>query len=72
MHSTIWIDGRATYVLESPQAEVIAYLSPQPGVDLERAVGQNVQVLGQRVPRTDVRAQYVSVVRVLPLAPSIP
>jgi len=71
-HSTIWIDGRATYVIESPQAQVLAYLAPQPGVDLERYVGQNVEVLGQTVARPDVRGQYMSVVRVLPLAPPAP
>jgi hypothetical protein len=63
-----WIDARPTYLLESPQAEVMAYLTPQPGVDLDRYVGQNVEVLGQIVPRADVRGQYMTVARVLPLS----
>jgi hypothetical protein len=64
----VWLDGRATYALESPQAQVIAYLAPQPGVDLERYVGQNVEVLGQVVPRTELRGQFMSVAKVRPLS----
>lgn len=70
MRSAYWIDARATYVLETPQAQVMAYLVPQPGVDLERYVGQNVEVLGQTVPRADVRGQYMTVARVRPLSSS--
>jgi hypothetical protein len=66
-HSNCWIDGRATYVLESAQGQVLAYLAPQSGVDLEHFVGQNVEALGQIVPRADVRGQYMTVARVRPL-----
>jgi tetratricopeptide (TPR) repeat protein len=64
------IDGRQTYVLESAQGGVIAYLTPEPGAeaDLARRVGQNVEVLGQIVPGPDVRGQYLTVVRVVPFA----
>jgi hypothetical protein len=68
MLSNFPIDGLPTYVLESPQGGVMASLTPQPGVDLGRYVGQNVEVLGQIVPRADVRGQYLTVMRVLPLS----
>src|SRR5262249_28410472 len=58
------IDGRPTYVLENPQAQVIAYLTPQPGVEIEHYLGQNVELLGQIVPRADVAGQFMSVTRV--------
>ena len=66
-HSAVPIDGRPTYVLESTQAQVIAYLTAQPGVELERYVNQNVELLGQMVPRTDVSGKFMSVIRVRPL-----
>jgi hypothetical protein len=65
--SAYFIDGRPTYILESAQAQGLAYLAPEAGVDLERYVGQNVEVLGQFVPRSDVRGQFMRVVRVMPL-----
>ncbi len=63
------IDGRPTYVLNSPQGTVIAYLTPQAGVDLERYVGQNVEALGQLVPRNDMRDRYMTVARLRLLSP---
>jgi hypothetical protein len=68
MRAASWIDTRPTYLLETPQAQVMAYLVPQPGVDLEHYVGQNVEVLGQTVPRADVRGPYMTVARVRPLS----
>ncbi|HEX5271911.1 MAG TPA: SH3 domain-containing protein [Gemmataceae bacterium] len=62
------IDNRATYVLESAQATALAYLTPQPGVDLERYVGQNARVLGESALRADLRVPYMKVARVVPLA----
>jgi hypothetical protein len=67
--STYPIDGRPTYVLESPQAQVIAYLTPQAGVDLEHYLGQNVEALGQLVPRADLHNKYMTVTKVRVLAP---
>jgi tetratricopeptide (TPR) repeat protein len=58
------IDGRPTYVLNSAQGAVIAYLTPQAGVNLEPYVGQNVEALGQIVPRNDIRDRFMTVVRV--------
>jgi hypothetical protein len=64
------IDGQAAYVLESAQATVLAYLSPQPGVNLERYVGQNVRsVLGNSTQRSNLTAPYMKVTRVVPLDP---
>jgi hypothetical protein len=64
MRSRTWIDGRATYVVESPQAQILAYVLPQPGVDLERYVNQNVEVIGQVVPNADVRGPVLTVTKV--------
>jgi hypothetical protein len=64
------IDGRPTYVLESAQGTTMAYLTPQPGVDLERYVGQSVRlVLGNSVQRSDLRVPYMKVTRVDPFPP---
>jgi hypothetical protein len=65
--SATWLEGRATYVLESPQAQVLAYLTPEPGVDLEHYTGQNVRVLGQVVPHPELRVPCLTVTRVDPL-----
>ena len=47
---------------------MIGYLARQPGVDLERYVGKNVQeVLGHVVPRRDVPGRFMRVVRVVPV-----
>jgi hypothetical protein len=68
--STYPIDGRPTYVLESAQAQVIAYLTPEAGVDLEHYLGQTVDVLGQLVPRADLpNKKYMTVAKVRVLAP---
>jgi hypothetical protein len=66
--SNNWIDGQPTYVLQSPQGQVIAYVTPQAGVNLEGAVERNVEVLGEIVPRADLRDKYMTVARVIPLS----
>jgi hypothetical protein len=62
--SRVLIEGRTTYVLLSPQEQVMAYLLPQSGVDLERYVNQNVEVIGQVLAQPDVRGQVINVARV--------
>lgn len=64
LQSRTWINGGATYVVLSPQAQVLAYVLPQPGVDLERYLDKNVEVIGQAVPNADVRAPVLTVTRV--------
>ncbi len=63
LRSAYPIDGRPTYALETPQAQVIAYLTPEAGVDLEGYVGKNVEVFGHIVPRPDLRDKYMTVTR---------
>jgi hypothetical protein len=43
------------------------YVTEQPGVNLETYVDRNVELLGQIVPRGDIRPQYMTVARVIPL-----
>jgi hypothetical protein len=66
--SPTFIDGQPTYVLETSAAQVIAYLRPQAGVNLEAYVGKNVEVIGQVVPRNDLRDRYMIATLVRPLS----
>lgn len=66
-NATRFIDGRRAYLLESSQGQVLMYVTEQPGVNLEAHVDRNVELLGQIVPRGDVRPQYMTVARVVPL-----
>ncbi len=61
------IDGRRAYFLESSQGQVILYATEQPGVNMEPYVDRHVELLGQVIPRGDVRPLYLSVSRVVPL-----
>lgn len=61
------IDARRAYYLESAQARVVTYVSEAPGVNLEPYVDRNVELLGRFEPRGDVRPQFMTVVRVIPL-----
>jgi hypothetical protein len=56
------IDGRRAYYLESGQGLMLMYATEQAGVNLEPLVDRNVELLGQVVPRGDVRPQYMTVV----------
>jgi hypothetical protein len=61
------IDGRRAYVLESGQGTIITFATEQQGVNLEPYVGLNVELLGRIEPRGDVRPQFMTVGRVIPL-----
>jgi hypothetical protein len=67
-YSTVWVDGRKTYVLQSQQGQVLAYLAPQAGVDLEHYVDQTIEVLGQVTPRSELRGTFMTVAKVRPMA----
>jgi hypothetical protein len=67
-YSTVWVDGKKTYVLQSQQGQVLAYLAPQPGVDLEHYVDQNIEVLGHVVARSELRGTFMTVAKVRPMA----
>jgi hypothetical protein len=62
------LDGRQAYVLESSvQNCPRLYVVPQAGVDLEPYVNQGVELFGPAVYRGDLRANYMTAVRVQPL-----
>jgi hypothetical protein len=61
------VDCKRTYVLETSQGQPLTYVAGQPGLDLEAFVGQNVEVTGAMVYRTDLRAYYLTATRVNPL-----
>jgi hypothetical protein len=56
--SAWWLDG-PTYVLLNSQGQVIAYVTPQPGLNLEPWVNRNVRVLGAVAYRGDIRQYHI-------------
>jgi SH3-like domain-containing protein len=57
------IDSLVAYRLESTQGFPTLYVTPQAGVDLEPYVGRKVELTGPAVYRGDLRANYMTVVR---------
>jgi hypothetical protein len=61
------VDCKRTYALESSQGQLLMYVTPQQGVDLEAYVDHNVELYGPLVYRMDLRAQYMLVTQIKPL-----
>ena len=61
------MESRKAYVLESSQNYPMLYVTPHTGIDLEPCVDKNVELFGPAIYRGDLRANYMSVVRVQPL-----
>ncbi len=61
------VEYQRTYVLEDAQGLPIVYVAPEPGLDLEPYVNQNVELFGHAAYRGDIRAYYMTVSRVQPL-----
>jgi hypothetical protein len=61
------VDCKRTYALESSQGQLLMYVVPQQGVDLEAYLDHNVELYGPLVYRMDLRAQYMLVTQVKPL-----
>ena len=61
------LEGRTTYVLESNQGQLLYYVTPEPGVDLEPFVNQNVELSGPAAYNGELRANYMRVERVRPV-----
>jgi hypothetical protein len=61
------LDGRKSYVLESNQNYPLLYCTPHTGIDLEPFLNQSVELIGPAIYRGDLRANYMTVVRVQPL-----
>jgi hypothetical protein len=61
------LDFKPTYALETSQRQILAYVTAQPGVNLEQYENKNVEVAGQMCWRGDVRANFMAVSRVTPL-----
>jgi hypothetical protein len=61
------VDCKRTYALESSQGQLLMYVAPQQGVDLEPYIDRNVELYGPLVYRMDLRAQYMLATQVKPL-----
>ncbi len=62
------VDYRRAYVLEDSRThDVIMYVTPQQGVDLESYANRLVSLYGPMVYRGDLRANYMTAMRVTPL-----
>ncbi len=59
--------GAPPYALVAPDGRLLTYLQPGPNVDLERYVGQAVGIIGPRYYRSDLRADYAIVRRLVPV-----
>jgi hypothetical protein len=59
--STAVIDGKPAYVLLSPQGGIRYYVSPSPGIDLNRYLDRVIAVRGPSSYRMEVRAQHITV-----------
>jgi hypothetical protein len=61
------VDYRRAYVLEDSRGQVLMYVTPQAGVDLEGYVNRVVSLYGPMSYRGDLRANYMTATRVTPL-----
>jgi hypothetical protein len=62
-----FLDNRKTYALESAQGYPLLYVTPYQGIDLEPYLNQNVELFGPAIYDGNLRANYMTVVRVQPL-----
>ncbi|MFL5340298.1 MAG: hypothetical protein ACJ8F7_09110 [Gemmataceae bacterium] len=66
--SAVRIDGVQAYALETPRGQLLYYVTPTPGLDLEPFVGQRVELMGTTRIRGDVRgADHLTATRVFDL-----
>ena len=66
--SAVRIDGVQAYALETPRGQLLYYVTPTPGLDLEPFVGQRVELMGTVRTRGDVRgADHLTASRVFDL-----
>jgi hypothetical protein len=61
------VDCKRAYALESSQGQLLMYVTPEPGVNLEQYMDRNVELYGPLVYRMDLRAQYMLATRVTPM-----
>jgi hypothetical protein len=62
------VDGRPTYALETSGGQLLYYVTPLPGVNLDSYVNRSVNLYGTVVYRGDLRgANYMTVTNVTPL-----
>jgi hypothetical protein len=62
------LDYKRTYAIDDSQGGyLLAYVTAQPGVNLDGFCGHNVEVSGSGCYRADVRANYLTACRVSPL-----
>jgi hypothetical protein len=61
------VDGKPAYALLSSQNQLLMYIHPQTGTDLEPYLNRNVDVYGPLVYRMDLRTNYMVATQVTPL-----
>jgi hypothetical protein len=61
------VEGRKTYRLDSTANYPLCYVTAGPNVDLEPYVDQKVELFGPAAYKGDLRANYMTVMRVQPL-----
>ena len=66
-HAGRSLDNRPTYVLEGGPNRIPLYVTAQVGIDLEGFLNRKVELFGPSIYRGDLRANYMSVIRVQPL-----
>jgi hypothetical protein len=59
--TSVVLDGRKTYALEANPGEIVLYVTPAAGVDLDRYVGRKVDLYGTTLTRRDLSKPYVVV-----------
>lgn len=59
--------GTPQHVLLSPNGKILAYLQPEPGVNLDRHVGEQMGVRGKRWHRADLNSDFIVVKKLTPV-----
>jgi hypothetical protein len=59
--------GGPQFVLIAPDGRMLSFLTPSPGVDLNRHIGRSMGIIGQRVHRNDWNADSITVQSLQPV-----
>ena len=59
--------GGPQFVLIAPDGRMLSFLTPSPGVDLNRHIGRSMGIIGQRVHRNDWNADTITVQSLQPV-----
>ncbi|HEV3260889.1 MAG TPA: hypothetical protein VG013_28820 [Gemmataceae bacterium] len=64
--ATVFVDGKAAYVLETSQGVPMMYVAAQPSLNLEPYVGRTVELYGTVRYHPDVRTYYMTPTQAVP------